>query len=105
MTRRSGQILIQVLVFSALLISICMSLVSSSIHVKTMRQKFIKSEDASAELDGATARVWGCLADEGYPPQDSCRPKAVQLACVPEGMKADFSGSAPDCRVALSVDR
>lgn len=100
-----GQILLQVLVMSAVFLSICMAISQLLLQEKTQLKKSVRKEEAVAALEGFNARIWGCLADAGYPPPGTCRPAASQQSCSPDGAGLVFSGTYPDCRILITVDR
>lgn len=104
MKKRQGQILIQVLIMTSVIITVCLSIVTRGIHTKHMRERYINKESGAAEVDGALAKAWGCLKGSGYPGV-TCAATLAQQSCVPAGVTAVFSGTPPWCTVSLSITR
>lgn len=104
MKERKGIALMQVMVMGIILFLVCAMLVKWSLQMTIIRSKVVKSINSFSELEKARAGMWGCLNDNGYP-SGSCTPTTAQRQCVPTGVNADFSGTAPDCALSLSVTR
>jgi hypothetical protein len=101
---RRGVALLQVMVMAGALFGLCALMLKISMGRRLARGKAADGIAAAAELESARAKLWGCLSDRGYPGV-SCRPAGQQAACVPPGVAAVFSGTAPDCKVSLSLER
>jgi hypothetical protein len=102
---RKGTVLLHVLVMTTLLMLICAALVGHSLQSRTLGHKAVAGEEASAEMESAAAKVWGCLNDAGYPAAGSCAPSAQQRACVPAGTNLQFTGAYPACRLVVNLEK
>lgn len=105
MRRRRGSALMFVLVMSVIFLMMCRAVMNLTMGSGLFRARAVRGATAKADLDGAAAKAWGCLTDKGYPPAGTCQPAGAQNACFPAGFDFTFSGSFPDCRMRIEVDK
>lgn len=104
MKNRKGQVLMQVLVMCAVLVSVCVVMAKYALQSRTLQRKTVQREEALGNLEGVNAKLWACLADNGYPAAGTCGTPVSAGACTPAGATLAFSGTWPECRVKITVE-
>lgn len=104
MKKRKGQVMMQVLVMCAVIISVCVAITRQALQSRALQRKTVLKEEAFGNLEGVNARISACLSDSGYPVAHSCSPNASQRLCAPAGGTAlVFSGDWPECRIKITI--
>lgn len=102
--RRRGAALFQVLVISVLVLAAAMAVIKWQLQRHQSTAKAFRQSELKIDVDGLRAAISSCLGAAGYP-SGSCNPTPAQLACVPSGVSAAFSGMPPACEMRITATR
>lgn len=101
---RRGAALLQVLVFSVLLLAAAMGVIRWVLQRNQLSVKASEQSKLKMDADGQRTTVSACLGAAGYP-TGSCQPTPAQAACIPAGITVAFSGTPPNCSMEITATR
>ena len=100
--KRSGTILIWVLVTAVVLLAVFTFFIRWNFQRRRQAAKTLYQSELGGETENLRATITACLDKAGYP-AGSCSPNAAQAACIHSGVAVVFGGTPPACQLKITV--